>query len=91
MISVGSVLFYSHGYRGTERADGWIMFSSDSAQTWWPWRQLDPGAFGYSGLTLLGQNATHVKLGAVWEGDGGIRWGVVEDLIPTGDSKLTSL
>jgi hypothetical protein len=46
---------------------------------------LDPAAFGYSGLTRLSSNRTHVTLGCVWEGAGGLRFIAVTGLLPLGE------
>ena len=85
MIAVGSVLFYSHPFHATARSDGWIKFSLDQGSTWFPWAQVDPNSFGYSGLTMVSSNTTHVTLGVVWEGGNGTRsaklfllWGSVD-------------
>jgi hypothetical protein len=61
------------------------MRSLDSGATWYPWAQVDPNGFGYSGLTLLARNATHVSLGAVWEGGNGIAWKEVSGFMPGAD------
>ena len=77
MIAVGDVLFYSHPFHATARGDGWIKFSLDQGSTWFPWAQVDPNSFGYSGLTLVSSNTSHVMLGVVWESGTGIAWKTV--------------
>ena len=49
--------------------NGWIKFSVDDGASWWLWRQIQPGAFAYSALTLIGTNesAGTVTLGIVYE------------------------
>ena len=86
MVSVGGVLFFAHAF-GAGRRNGWIKFSVDDGASWWLWRQIDPGPFGYSGLTPLHRNQTHVTLGIVYEecpSVGGCRilWLNVTSLLP---------
>eukprot|EP01048_Picozoa_sp_COSAG05_P030441 COSAG05_NODE_10572_length_558_cov_0.875817_1_plen_92_part_10 len=46
-VSVGSTLFFSHPFAAS-RSNGWIKYSIDRGDSWWLWRQVDPGSFGYS-------------------------------------------
>ena len=56
------------------------------------WRQVDALAFGYSALTVLSSNASHVSLGVVYETGSGnfgygpisLLWTVITDLLPRG-------
>ena len=85
------MLFFSHPF-GSSRVNGWIKASVDGGASWQLWRQVDPGAFGYSTLTVVESNETHVSLGLVYEGThlagsprvytGGLRWTVITDLLP---------
>jgi hypothetical protein len=83
MIAVRDALFFSHPFHATARRDGWIKFSLDGGGTWFPWAQVDPAAYGYSGLTLLSSNASRVELGVVWEGRDGIEFKAVSGLMPS--------
>ena len=59
--------------------------SLDKGATWYPWAQVSPSIFGYSGLTLLSRNGTHLSLGVVWEGSDGIEWKAVNGFMPGAD------
>ena len=82
-VSAGAVLFFSHPFSMTSRTNGWIKYSLDAGASWWLWRQVDAATFAYSSLTLVDQNATHVSLGVVYEGTGGLRYSVITDFLPT--------
>ena len=60
--------------------------SLDKGTTWYPWAQVDPNSYGYSGLTLLSRNNTYLSLGVVWEGGDGIAWKEVGGFMPGADS-----
>ena len=82
IVSAGGVLFFSHPFAKASRSNGWIKYSSDGGASWWLWRQIDPSVFAYSSLTVVDVNHTHVSLGAVYEGSGGLRYMVVTDFLP---------
>ena len=63
-----------------ERAE--IKFSVDEGASWWLWRQVDPDAFGYSSLTVLASNDTHVTIGVVYEAQQGLAWATLTDFLP---------
>jgi hypothetical protein len=82
-VSAAGVLFFSHPFSKSSRSNGWIKYSNDGGASWWLWRQIDGSSFGYSSLTLVDVNQTHVSLGVVYEGNGGLRYAVVTDFLPT--------
>jgi sialidase-1 len=88
-VSVSGVLFFSHPFDKTTRANGWIKFSVDAGHSWWLWRQVVPSSFSYSAMTLMDVNETHVSLGVVYEageeghmGATSLYWTVVTDFLP---------
>ena len=54
--------------------------------SWWLWRQVDAGPFGYSTATVVDNNKTHATIGVVYEGTGGLRYTEVTDFLPTAGS-----
>ena len=71
--------------------NGWIKFSVDDGRSWWLWRQVTPGEFAYSSLTVLDPrtNHTHITLGLAFEDEafgnharGSIKWAVITDFFP---------
>ena len=81
MVSLGSTLFFSHPF-ASSRSNGWIKFSTDAGKSWWLWRQVDPGAFGYSSATVVASNTTHVTIGVVYEGAQGLRYTAITGFLP---------
>jgi hypothetical protein len=63
--------------------------SLDKGATWYPWAQVSPNSFGYSGLTLLSHNSGRLSLGVVWEGERGIEWKEVNGFMPGADDDNT--
>ena len=81
-VSAKGTLFFSHPFSSAHRENGWIKYSVDDGDTWWLWRQVDPDAFGYSSLTVLASNATHVTIGVVYEAQQGLAWAALTDFLP---------
>ena len=80
-VAVGSTLFFSHPF-SSARANGWIKYSVDAGVSWWLWRQIDAGSFGYSSASVVDSNATHATIGVVYEGAGGLRYTAITDFLP---------
>eukprot|EP01052_Picozoa_sp_SAG31_P003147 SAG31_NODE_118_length_24006_cov_8.219266_7_plen_366_part_00 len=85
-VALGSTLLFSHPFSDTARANGWIKFSVDSGESWWLWRQVEPGPFGYSAMSILSDDAPLVTIGLLNEGSvgnsTGIKWSTITDLLP---------
>ena len=54
----------------------------DAGETWWLWRQVDGGEFGYSAATVLNSTATTATIGLAYSGAGGVRFTAVKNFLP---------
>jgi sialidase-1 len=85
-IAIGSTLFFSHPFAWT-RNNGWIKYSVDAGESWWLWRRVDGGEFGYSAATVLNSSATHATIGLAYSGAGGVRFTAVTNFLPKSAQK----